>query len=302
MVDRSAAGASLAPPPELLPPAGCRGAVSSWPQFIKALQMLKGLNWNSPPWKALARQFGSPDQLIQSLAVNADVLSKGDGPPDVYGRYARLTVVAAGGASICGQTLAQIPFLMANGGDQTTAAIQTALTGEGGLADAASSVADFAERFVAWLKSIDPGAGTVNQALEGFRAADADLTARANIGEALKDRQLSQFQAATREATDGVRAALVLLEASAATVTVTAVFAHLIEAVEALAEGWRNVARTFESVVSDAPAGGLADPAYLTGVLGVDDSAQAWNEFGSVIQAFSASLLVPWDSASTPPG
>lgn len=294
------ASASLAPTARMLPPAGCRGAVSAWPQLVRAIGNLASNPITSAQMTThggspTGLQFGSPAALMAALALHPAILQTTQPPKDVYAHFIWFTTKVMFAARTMGATLAQLGGLVTSASgsarEEMGTLVSELITGTGGLKQTADSIAGIADDFVQRLGETEGWLG-LDQALTNFKTAGANLEQDASAAAGAKARDLAQFQSAAANAAQRVRIDLNELEFSAATVTAASVIANLSAVMRLMASEWRVVGAGLALVVSDATTEQLGDPGYLREALDLDRAVAEWNSFADAVKAFIQRSLI----------
>lgn len=288
------AGAGLAPPREMAPPGGCRGAVSGWPKLLAAVDALS----DAPAAAAQLRSvlgpgagLGGPAALLAALAANPSILQGERPPADIYGHFVWFSLRVSRAASRIGAGLTRLPDLWtpALGADPKGigALARALIAGPDGMRATAAAIADLAE---AYRERLGGAANGLKPALKAFGAAGAALekraTAAAGVG---KDPDAARAAAAL--AGQRLRRDLEEYERDGAAVTATAVLANLVEAIEVMRDAWRAAADVFAAAAKASDAQ-LGDLAYVSGTLKTEESATEWREFAQTVKDYVQKLLI----------
>jgi len=284
----------LSPPDRMLPPKGCRGVLTGWPQLVSAIGRITADPATSAKLAAgggtaNGLQFGGPATLLAALALNPTLLQGPRPPAEIYAQFVWFVMKVHAAARTMEATLAQLSSIASDpqglGQEDVGAMAGELIGGEGGLSRLAGSVAAAADAFVRRLSALEGLLG-LDRTLADFKAAGANLEQHARAAADRPARDLAHFQSAAAAAAQGAREALDDLEFGAATVSAAAVLANLTAVMRSMAEQWQRVGGNLAAAVADASTRQLGDPDYLRQSLELDDAVAGWTFLADSTEGF----------------
>lgn len=285
---------ALSPTARMLPPRGCRGALTGWPQLVAALGRINAdpaasAKLTAEGGTANGLQLGSPTTLMSALALNPAILHSPSPPAELYAHGLWFSTKFLSAAKTIGATLAQISSIANDpqglSRDEVAAAVGELIGGEGGLSQLAKSVASAADDYVKRLGALEGPLG-VDQALANYKSAGANLEQHAGTAAGAKARDMANFQSATAETAQLARQAIDELEVGAATVSAAAVLGNINAVMRSMAEQWQSVSNNMEAAIAGVNKQQLGDPDYLRQSLGLNDAAAAWKALADSTEVF----------------
>lgn len=283
----------MSPTSRMLPPKGCRGAVTGWPQLVSAIGKITSDPATSAKLAAEGGsanrlQVGSPSTLLAALALNPTILQGPQPPAEIYAQFIWFAMKVQSAARTMEATLSQLSSIASDPQGLSQEDVGTVagelIGGGGGLSQLAGSVAAAADDFVRRLSALEAPPG-LEQALADFKTAGESLEQYAGAAAGRKARDLAHFQSATAEAAQRAREALDVLELGAATVSAAAVLANLTAVMRSMAEQWRLVSSNM-AVAAGVSKQQLSDPDYLRQTLGLDDAVAGWKSLADASEGF----------------
>jgi hypothetical protein len=290
---------TLSPTPRMLPPKGCRGIVTGWPQLVGAIGRMTSHAATSVKLSAgggvSGSQFGGPSTLLAALALNPGLLQGPRPPVDVYSQVVWFAMKLHSVARTMEATLAQLSSTTNDprgyGHEDVGAMAAELIGGEGGLSQLAESAAVAAEEIVQHLSALEGPLG-LDQALAELGTAGTELEQYARAAADRPAHNMAQCHSAAAAAARRVREALDDLELGAATVSASAVLANVIAVMRSMAEQCRLVAANMAAAVAGASTRQLGDPDYLHQTLGLDDAVAGWETLAAATRRFVQYSLV----------
>lgn len=289
---------TLSPTSRMLPPRGCRGIVTGWPQLVGAIGRMTSDAATSAKLSAAGGvsgwQFGGSSTLLASLALNPAILQGPRPPVDIYAQVVWFAMRLHSAARTMEATLAQLSSITNDPQglrhEDVGAMAGELIGGNGGLSQLAESVAAAAEEIVRHLSALEGPLG-LDQALADLRTAGTNLEQYARAAADRPAHDMAQCHSATAAAARRAREALDDLELGAATVSASAVLANLIAVMRSMAEQCRLVAANMAAAVAGASTQQLGDPDYLHQSLGLDDAVAGWKTLADATRRFVQNSL-----------
>jgi hypothetical protein len=278
----------LGPVARMLPPDGCRGAVTAWPQLQRALASAALV---AP--SLLPARVGGPAQLLEALSWAPALLQSRRPPADIYGHYTWLTRQVLGAVYTVAALLRQLPPMLeaarAVPGAEPGDLARKVLVGPAGLKPVAERISVLASDFAQKLAEHEQRA-TRQQAMDDLRSAGARLREQAAAIAVAPSERLAALHAQSVRFADSASAGLSEIQAHAAAASADAILANMGAAVRSMASAWNAVAANFADAVSTATPDQLGDPAYLRTTLLIDEAALQWRRFGDEVQTYVEDL------------
>jgi hypothetical protein len=277
------------PPSHLLPPEGCQGAVSGWPQLMSALDAIAAdpvavADLQKRFGSAHPVRFGGPVALAAMFAANPAAMSGGSPPADIYAHFVWLAAKVAATTRTIALTLGGVPAML------ETAAAQSL----DGAALAAEVMKGLVERVDQTKGHIAGLAAQVAGSGDAYRAALARQSAAAQaLQQAAADamtagpRDPIGVGATGRNVAGNAHDAASAYAAASAAASVTAVLANLETALAAMKTGWD----AWRSGLGRLDSASLGKPDYWRNQLAVDRAVSAWAAFALQVRTFLPGLF-----------
>ena len=279
----------LLPPSHLLPPEGCQGAVSGWPQLMSALDAIAAdpvavADLQKRFGSSHPVRFGGPVALTAMFAANPAAMSGGLPPADIYGHFVWLAAKVAGTTRTIALTLAGVPAMLEAAAGQSLDG--TALAGE--VMNGLVQRADQTKGLVAGLAAQVAGSGDAYRAALARQSAAAQALQRAAADAmAAAPRDPIGVGATGRTVAGNAHDAASAYAAASVAASVNAVLANLEQALAAMDAGWS----AWRSGIGRLDSAALGKPDYWRSQLAVDQAVSAWAAFALQVRAFVPGLF-----------
>jgi hypothetical protein len=267
MSDDNSRVSVLEPRPGMLPPQGCGGAVTGWPQLLHAVRTL-----GSPA----ETQIGSNMRLMAALAANPTMLTAPGVPHDLYSQFVWFVIKVWSQARTMAGTLRHLPALLST----DPSLLAEVLTGPHGLQEGAAAIAAVAVEMEARVTAVHSSGELTAKAALAERAT-ADLQRHAHEAAEAQPLEKALLESRAAEAAQRVRMDLEHLQTGAAAAAADAVLANLARVFASTATEWRALAETLATAAATDP-GQLGD---------LDRAAAAWSDYAGAIRDFITRLL-----------
>jgi hypothetical protein len=289
--------ASFGMPDQMAVPNLCRGALTSWPQLLQAVQKLNTdpafrRAYPSSYGSEQGRLLGSPSQLLNALSLDSMFLARATPPADIHARFIWIVLRVYRAARTFQVTISQLPHLLSVAPNllplENGTRIQSALTGAEGLIEHARGLVIEINDFLKHLQTVG---GDLDAAKIEHKSA-ADTLAKESFS---LDRHADNpsILAYVQSTIDGHQARhnLEHYQVTAAKVTAFSVIANMTMAIQTMSSAWGITVEQFSAIDQCAPED-LGQGAFLQNTLQLDQAIGEWHAFADVIQNFLQRILV----------